>query len=338
MSFEKLVGNRALISRLARMVGSGRVPPSLLFCGPSGVGKLQAAMTLAKALNCSQSKTDPCGTCPACLRIDREEYADVHIARPEGAGRQLRADAVRQIVRETPFRPFEGRRRVSILIDADRMNDAAANTLLKTLEEPPPWAILILITSNAAALLPTILSRCQIYRFAPLAIEELSDLLVSDHDVDREQATTLAALSGGSLTAALSYRDEPLTDLRQEAVRLLTVVARGGREQDLVPWADRLAKDKRLLLLLHLLMGMARDVVATLAGGAIVHRDLKSELDELSQGAPLDAWLAAFELTENALENLRDRYLNKRLTVARLLAEMRELSRSRQLSPALDRQ
>ena len=214
------------------MVRSGRVPPSLLFCGPSGVGKLQAAMTLAKALNCSQSKTDACGACPACLRIDREEHPDVHIARPEGAGRQLRADAVRQIVRETPFRPFEGRRRVSILVDADRMNDTAANKLLKTLEEPPPWVVLILITSNAASLLPTILSRCQIYRFAPLAIEELSELLVSEHDVDRDQATLLAALSGGRLTEALSYRDEPLTDLRQESVRLLTVVARGGRAQD----------------------------------------------------------------------------------------------------------
>ena len=296
------------------MVRSGRVPPSLLFCGPSGVGKLQAAMTLAKALNCSQSKTDACGACPACLRIDREEHPDVHIARPEGAGRQLRADAVRQIVRETPFRPFEGRRRVSILVDADRMNDTAANKLLKTLEEPPPWVVLILITSNAASLLPTILSRCQIYRFAPLAIDELSELLVSEHDVDRDQATLLAALS---------YRDEPLTDLRQESVRLLTVVARGGRAQDLVPWADRLAKDKSLILLLHLLMGMARDVAATLAGGAIVHRDLKNELDELSQEAPLEAWLAAYQLTEVAVEDLRDRYLNKRLTVARLLAELR---------------
>ena len=323
MSFEKLVGNRALVSRLARMVRSGRVPPSLLFCGPSGVGKLQAAMTLAKALNCSQSKTDACGACPACLRIDREEHPDVHIARPEGAGRQLRADAVRQIVRETPFRPFEGRRRVSILVDADRMNDTAANKLLKTLEEPPPWVVLILITSNAASLLPTILSRCQIYRFAPLAIDELSELLVSEHDVDRDQATLLAALSGGRLTEALSYRDEPLTDLRQESVRLLTVVARGGRAQDLVPWADRLAKDKSLILLLHLLMGMARDVAATLAGGAIVHRDLKNELDELSQEAPLEAWLAAYQLTEVAVEDLRDRYLNKRLTVARLLAELR---------------
>ena len=87
--------------------------------------------------------------------------------------------------------------------------------------------------------------------------------------------------------------------------------------------------------MLHLLMGMARDVAATSAGGVIVHRDLKDELDGLSQGAPLDAWLAAYRLTEKALEDLRDRYLNKRLTVARLLAELKKLSGG-QLSQALD--
>ncbi len=184
MTFESLVGNRALVSRLERMAACDTVPPSLLFAGPSGVGKLATALTLAKAQNCLTLTGDACGECSACVRIERGDHPDVRIARPEGAGHKLKTESVRRIVSESPFRPFEGRRRVSIFVDAERMNPTAANTLLKTLEEPPPWAIFILITSNAAALLPTILSRCQVYRFAPLAIDDLNEQLVAHHEID----------------------------------------------------------------------------------------------------------------------------------------------------------
>lgn len=322
MTFESLVGNRALVARLARMVATDTVPPSLLFAGPPGVGKLEAALTLAQAQNCLTSTGDACGACSACLRIHRGEHPDVRIMRPEGAGRQLKAEHVRQIVKESPFRPFEGRRRVSIFVDAERMNPTAANTLLKTLEEPPPWVVLILITSNLAALLPTILSRCQIYRFAPLAIDDLITQLVTQHEMDRERATLLAALSGGSLPQALELEEDSLVDVRKEALRVASVVVDGAREQDMVPWADQLAKDDRLLLLLHLVIGIVRDVATTLGGGAIVHRALEPEIEKLAAGAPLPAWLQAFHLAEQSLKDLRDRYLNKRITMSCLLASL----------------
>jgi DNA polymerase-3 subunit delta' len=320
MPFASLVGNQALVARLARMAAADTVPPSLLFTGPPGVGKLQAALTLAQALNCLERQGDACGECPACVRIGRGEHPDVGIVRPEGAGRQLKVDSVRQIVSETPFRPFEGRRRVSVLVDADRMNATAANTLLKTLEEPPPWAVLILVTSNAAALLPTIWSRCQVYRFAPLAIDDLAKLLVERHAIEPERATLLASLSGGSLQKALALEEESLADVRAEAVRIASIVVDGARAQDLVPWADRLSRDDRLLLLLQLLTGIVRDVASKLGGGAIVHRDLEAEIDRLAAGAPLSAWLDAYRLAEQSVENLRDRYLNKRITLNSLLA------------------
>jgi len=327
MTFESLVGNRALVARLARMAAADTVPPSLLFAGPAGVGKLAAALTLAQAQNCLTLTGDACGECSACMRIHRGEHPDVRIARPEGAGRQLKAESVRQIVSESPFRPFEGRRRVSIFVDAERMNPTAANTLLKTLEEPPSWVVLILVTSNPAALLPTILSRCQIYRFASLAIDDLIEQLVAQHEMDRERATLLAALSGGSLPNALELEEESLVDVRNEALRVASVVVDGAREQDMVPWADQLAKDDRLMLLLHLVIGIVRDVATTLGGGAIVHRDLEPAIEKLASGAPLPVWLRAFHLAERSLQDLRDRYLNKRITVSRLLTELANPSR-----------
>lgn len=325
MTFDSLLGNRALVTRLARMAEADRVPPSLLFTGPSGVGKLQAALALAQAVNCLNQPGTGCGECSVCLRIGKGEHPDVHIARPEGVGRQLKAEAVRQIVSDAPFRPFEGRRRVSIFVDAERMNPTAANILLKTLEEPPPWAILVLITSNAASLLPTILSRCQVYRFAPLAIDDVTEELVSRHGMDRERATLVAALSGGSLEKARELEDESLSEVRQTALSMVRVVVDGASERDMVSWADALSKHDQLLMLLQLLLGIVRDVATRHAGGTLVHRDLEKEIDRLAEGAPLSLWIRAHELAEGALEDLRDRYLNKRITVSRLLAEFASL-------------
>lgn len=327
MTFESLVGNRALVSRLARMAATQRVPPSLLFTGPSGVGKLETAIAIAQAENCLTAPGTGCGECSICLRTHKGEHPDVRIARPEGAGRQLKAESVRQIVSEAPSRPFEGRRRVSIFVDAERMNSTAANILLKTLEEPPPWAILMLVTSNDSALLPTILSRCQVYRFAPLPIDELTGQLVSQHGMDQERATLLAALSGGSLSKALELEDESLADVRSVALRVASVVADGASARDMVPWADQLAKDDRLLLMLHLLLGIVRDVATRCAGGSPVHQDLDTELGRLAAAAPLPVWLHAYQLAEDSLQDVRDRYLNKRITVSKLLASLAAASR-----------
>ena len=159
MSFARMTGNRSAVDRLRNMVSKARVPPSLLLSGPEGAGKLQAAMNLAKALNClspekGEGEADACDQCPACTRIEQGGHSDVQIIGPEGPGGQVKADAVRQVVTESPFRPFEGRNRVYIFKEADRMNRTAANTLLKTLEEPPAWTVLVLLTSHEAAMLP----------------------------------------------------------------------------------------------------------------------------------------------------------------------------------------
>lgn len=325
MSFEALRGNARLIAWLESIARSGNVPRSLLFTGPPGVGKLRAATTLAQALNCRISPGNACGTCPACVRIERGEYPDVRIARPEGAGGQIKVEAVRLIVSEMPFRPFEGRMRVGIVADADRLNPSAANTILKTLEEPPPWAVLVLVTPNLAALLPTLVSRCQIFRFAPLSTEEVADLLRREHDMSDSQARLLAALSQGSLSRALELNLEPFSDLREEAFRLAEIVAEGKPDRELVALSESLSKESRLQLLLNLLLGVVRDVATHLAGGVPVNVDRTADLDRLSAKAPLGVWIQAYSLVEAGLEDLRDRYLNKRITSGRLVHELNRL-------------
>ncbi len=329
MPFADLTGNAAVTTRLKHLVSSGKLPRSMIFFGRAGVGKVEAAVTLAQALNCNVSSSDACGRCPSCVRIAKDEHPDVRLLAPEGRGGQLRAEGVREAIADIPFRPFEGKRRVIILADAERMNPTTANTLLKTLEEPPPWATLILVTANEAALLPTIVSRCQTFRFSPLAPEELERILGTRYELAPERAALLAAVAGGGIARALELREEPLLELRERALSMAALAVESAPPSVLVPLADSLSKEPRLMLLLDLLLSILRDLAAKRGGASILHRDIESEIEALAERAPLDSWLQAFSLTEEMVVDLRDRYLNKRISMSKLLLSFQEIGRKR---------
>jgi DNA polymerase-3 subunit delta' len=138
----------------------------MLFAGVAGIGKLTLAQFIAKASNCVQLQNDFCNSCPSCQRISENAHPDVKSVAPDG--QFIKIDQMRSVSREVFFKPFEGRRRVFIIDEAEKFRDESANSILKTLEEPPDTSILILVTSRPNDLLPTIRSRCQMYRFAPL--------------------------------------------------------------------------------------------------------------------------------------------------------------------------
>ena len=170
MPFRDLVGHRHLLTLLARSVAQASLPPSLIFSGPQGVGKHRAAVATAQALNCLNPETqsplavDACGACPACRRIVREAHPAVQAIRPGETG-SIKIEQVREAIESAGYRPFEGRRRVFLIEDADALVGPAQNALLKTLEEPRPSSVFILISSAADLLLPTVRSRCSLLRF-----------------------------------------------------------------------------------------------------------------------------------------------------------------------------
>ena len=169
---------------LLRLVANNRVPSALLFDGPEGVGKRQFALELARSLVClTACGHEACGECTACSRVGTfslptsekgDDYDRVFLSQHPDVGlvipykRNLRVGAIRELEREAYFRPYEAGTRVFIVDDADKMNDAASNALLKTLEEPPSTSHIILISSRADSLLATIRSRCQTIRFGPV--------------------------------------------------------------------------------------------------------------------------------------------------------------------------
>jgi DNA polymerase-3 subunit delta' len=172
MPFRDIATDRRNVQLLARSVSRGTLPPSLIFAGPAGASTRLTAVALAQALNCLAPRTpdstsqsddapavDACGACAACVRIARGVHPDVLVAEPGDSG-AIKIDQVRDLVDRAAYRPFEGRRRVVIVDEADALVPAAQNALLKTLEEPPPSSVFILVTARPDMLLPTVRSRC----------------------------------------------------------------------------------------------------------------------------------------------------------------------------------
>jgi DNA polymerase-3 subunit delta' len=210
------------VAALRSALGSGRFPHAFLFVGPEGVGKRTFARKLAQALLCErhpETELDPCGTCPGCVQAESGTHPDLlEVARPEDR-QELPIRVIRDLCAEFGLKPARGARKVAIVDDVDDMNDEAANAFLKTLEEPPPGAVLILIGTSAELQLETIVSRCQVVRFNPLADPVLAELLLeSGVATDPRDADRLAALSEGSVSRATGLADPELERFRRTLI------------------------------------------------------------------------------------------------------------------------
>ncbi|HEY8205662.1 MAG TPA: DNA polymerase III subunit delta', partial [Pyrinomonadaceae bacterium] len=259
--FAKLIGNNEAKETLRRLLSSGRLPGSLLFTGEAGIGKKLFALELAKTLNCrNRQGVEACDECSSCKRISRStfppfgeddedkarliwsEHADVAMARPYK--QIIRIGPIRELEREANFRPFEGAARIFIVEDADYMNDSAANSLLKTLEEPEPTTHLILTTTNPTALPATIRSRCQTIQFAPIPVEQIEEFLIEKKDVGKKDAELLARTSGGSLGRACAGDIDTYRDRREAVMNLLKALTLTGDRVELLRSAEGLAAAK----------------------------------------------------------------------------------------------
>lgn len=219
---DDLIGNNSVKQIARRMLEKKRVPRSLLFAGAEGVGKRGFALEIAKALVCLNPQNfQACGECAACRRAakfdlpksdDKDTHKQVIFSEHPDIGtvlpykNSILVDAIRELEREANFRPYEARARFFLIDDADKLSSAkdnAANALLKTLEEPPATAYIFLISSRPDALLPTILSRCQILRFAPLPADEIENYLLRKKHFSPEDSKLLAKISNGSIGRAL---------------------------------------------------------------------------------------------------------------------------------------
>ena len=221
------MGHRPIVALLARSIRQASLPPSLIFAGPEGVGKRRVALAVAQALNCPASiggaDLDACGTCPSCTRIARGVHPDVLFLEPGDNG-SIKIDQVRDAIDRAGYRPFEGRRRVLVIDDADTLVQQAQNALLKVLEEPPPSSVFLLVTSRPDSLLDTVRSRCPRLRFGQLDAADVARVLVT-LDWREADAHAAAAVSDGSVARAVAAEVGDLVETRDLAAGVLAQAA-----------------------------------------------------------------------------------------------------------------
>ena len=221
----KIIGQKTALSYLSNGMISNRLSPSLLFTGPDGVGKRTVAMELAKKLACPQQSLsmDPvnikgCDSCPSCRKIENQTHPDLLVVsaatqaqrvkgKPE-AQTSVKIESIRQINKFLSLKPMESNRRVIIIENAHTLTMDAANALLKTLEEPPPTALLILLVLDDKLLPSTIRSRCALVPFRPLPAKDISEWLQTHHHIEEQRAQKVSELSGGSFSKAEATLDK----------------------------------------------------------------------------------------------------------------------------------
>lgn len=339
MNLAMIEGHERPITILKRALANNTLAHAYLFSGEAGIGKKMTAFALAAAVNCMNSGPEGgCGACPSCRRVAGLTHPDVYVVMPESedarllstwtsrevakASDEIKIDQIRQAQDRISLKPFEGRKNILIVDGAETLNAAAQNAFLKTLEEPPGDALIILVTSMSQSLLPTIRSRCQEIRFQPLPRRTLAQALVKKRGLPEGDAWFLAALAQGSMGRALGMDAEQEKAAREELMTFWAGLGQMGPGEVLAR-AEALGKDReRLEGLLDMGAERLRDLL-------VFRATRNEELLVFGRGTdrqwgarvPLQRLLADMELFTTS-RGLLDRRVSAQLVAENLLLKL----------------
>ncbi len=326
-----MLGHEWAVEMLHQHAARGDVRHAYLFCGPPGLGRRTLALRLTQALNCTEPVAAgiPCGTCRDCRQIGSMQHPDMNViqaldddGRPKEGG-TLRVDQVRAVQHALSLKPFQAKYRVALFLRFQEANDNAANALLKTLEEAPAHAILLLTADTPEQLLPTIVSRCEILRMRALPVGVIeADLL--DRGVDAERARLLAHISGGRPGYARRLVDDAaVLEKREERLNDLQTLLSAPRVEKF-SYADKLAKEKDAMRRTILIwLSYWRDVMLRVAQAEtpLTNIDRNMEIEFLAARLDLSTARRVVSDLESALEKM-DRNVNSRLLAEVLLLDL----------------
>lgn len=320
MGFSEIIGQPRSLEILRSALGNGRLHHAYLFIGPEGVGKRTVALALAKALHCEQAANDFCDRCAACARIQSGNHPDVRVVEVLTDKKEITIQQVREVEKEINFRSFSGKRKVAIIDPATSLNLSSQNALLKTLEEPPRDSLLILIAGNSGALLPTLRSRCLRISFGPLARDEVAQYLTDKAGIDRDEARLRAALSMGSLGAALRLDKEEFLERRRDWAEKVSSLIPGDYRAASAA-AEAIAGDKdEALEFLQWAETWYRDLLVHAVSensAETVNVDMLAEIRSQAAKERVETLLSTCAQTARAGARIR-RNLNRRMVLERL--------------------
>jgi len=334
VSLKTFIGNSRAVEILRRALEQDRLPHAMIFAGPEGVGKCTLALLLAQALNClSPVEGTACGRCSACERIMAviqgrylqcltlkgdgfcgncenckikiKRHPDIWLIEP--AKTTITIEQVRNLISEIAFQPLEARYRVVILDPADQMRLEAHNSLLKTLEEPASRTFIILVTSNPYVLPETIRSRSRMLHLNEIPTDRIERHLIEIEGKSAEEARMAAALSGGSLSAALAFNVKEYQELRRQALDFVKLLLNRGSFAEATAIATQVAKEKPVFQRwIETVLVLLQDIYyVSIAPARVGQQDLLEELKPLSEAVPRSALVSTIKATERLRGELR---------------------------------
>lgn len=309
-----VLGHEAVVAELARALRAGRVHHAYLFAGPAGIGRTTLAFAFAAALLCAAPvDARPCGQCRSCQRVARRVHPDVTrvaLGQEREEAKLISIDRIRELRAGLSLRPLEGNWRIAIVDDAERLSREAADALLKTLEEPPSYAVLLLIAEDAQAVPETIRSRCHLFQLNPLPAPVVEEAL-RDRGVSPERAARIAKLVRGRIAEAFRLAADSAA-LEQYERQVAEVVAAMSEPLAAIAFARRLTEQYRrgkraaVQQLLMLAAELWRDAVWLAADTAspIVHEEARASLEELARRRGLAGTIAGLKATLRGMADL----------------------------------
>lgn len=320
-----LIGHKWAVDMLRKHVANGTSRHAYLFCGPPGLGRRTLALRFAQALNCTTPSDAgiPCGICRDCKGILAMQHADLTIIQAESEGGTLKVDQIRDMRKTMILKPYMSKFRVAIFLRFQEANDNAANALLKTLEEAPSYAVLILTADNPEQLLPTIVSRCEVLRLRSSSIDEVKKDL-EGRGVESDKARLIAHISGGRPGYARRLiENDFLLDTREERLNDMLTLMSASRVEKFA-YADKLARNKDAMRQAVLFwLPYWRDVMLRTAQAEtpLVNVDRNMEIEDLAGKMDLSSSRKIVSNLESVLEKM-DRNVNARLLAEVLLLDM----------------
>ncbi len=339
-SFSQIFGQERAIGFLKQVISGNKIPHAYLFTGINGVGKKSTALALAQAINClSPVNNEGCGNCLICRQMESGNFPDKIFVEPEG--RNIKIEQIRELNRSLNYKPVSGKYRICILDRAEMMTEEAANSFLKTLEEPPPGNIIILKVVDPRDLLPTIVSRCQKVPFRPLPLSVIQEWLVNELHEDSKRALLIAGLSEGSLGKAIEIREGVFLEERNNSLSRLSKLPELSSVQILemaTDYAKKYSKDGSsgsadmgLFELIGIWKTWYRDMIILKTGGpgkSVINRDFMDNIRKMSGRIDSVGLVECFMLTDKAQRDLM-RNPNTNLLLEKTLLDLREYSMQR---------
>ena len=322
MSFSEIIGQARPVTILQSSLRSGDISHAYLFYGPEGIGKRITALKFGKALNCLSLTDDFCGECLHCRKFDNGNFPDfLMVGAKDGS---IKIETIRELQKKVNFRPYEGKFKVVLIDGAEEMTLGAANSFLKTLEEPPGATVFILVCHNFNLMIPTIISRCQKIQFNLIPVEAIKNILVNKNQTAPKDAHLMATYSRGSLGKALEMDISGIMKARDEMLNSIESIS--FDEIDLVLKKNKSwSGDKENLeIRLAAILSITRDLVVLKAAkkeGLIANLDVMDKLISLIEASNLNQLIFLFYAVEETMRQLK-RNINAQLLLDLLMIKM----------------